>query len=73
MMPSTGPKYSVRWKSDPGATPSRTPGDQSRSVASSCRGLTSQLSPSASWVSPRASLPATGSTTGPTVTAGFCG
>ena len=29
MIPSTGPKYSVRWNSDPGCTPSRMPGLQS--------------------------------------------
>ena len=32
MIPRTGPKYSVRWNGDPGATPSFTPGDHSRPV-----------------------------------------
>ena len=65
MIPSTGPKHSVRWRNEPGATPSFRPGDHSRPVSSSCFGSTSHVSPGSSDVRARASLPVGGSISGP--------
>src|SRR5690606_28896767 len=65
MMPRTGPKYAVRWYSDPGATPSLTPGDQSRPSVSSRRGATTQDSPGSSVERALSSLPDVGAMSGP--------
>ena len=53
--PSTGPKHSVRWKNEPGRTPSLMPGDQSRGLSAAGRGSSSHSSPSSSTVSARRS------------------
>ncbi len=72
-MPSTGPKYSVWWKSLPGRTPSRMPGDHSRPESSRGSGCTSQDSPGPSSVSPARSLPVGSAITGPTCALGSSG
>jgi len=63
--PRMGPKYSVRWYSEPGRTPARSPGDQSAPVESSSRGRSTQFSPGPRVVSPRCSFASSGRTTGP--------
>ena len=65
MSPSTGPKHSVRWKNEPGATPSFSPGDHNLPEESSRRGATSQDSPGSSVVSARSNLPLGASMSGP--------
>ena len=50
MMPSTGPKYSVRWNYEPAAHPVRTPGHQSCPLPSS-PAARRQLSPASRVVS----------------------
>ena len=53
--PSTGPKHSVRWKNEPGRTPSLMPGDQSCGLSGAGRGSSSHSSPSSRTVSARRS------------------
>lgn len=73
MTPSTGPKYSVRWKAEPSSTPVRTPGENRVPESSSWRGRESQASPSASSVSPERSFSPGASTTGPICAVGSVG
>lgn len=73
MRPSTGPKTSVRWKKEPGLTPSLIPGLHRRPESSSCLGSSSQDSPGSSVVSARRSLSDGSSVSGPMVDARFEG
>ena len=71
MTPSTGPNHSVRWLHEPGCTPSLHPGRQRWPVSSSCRGSTSQDSPSLeAWSARAAAAASAGRMSGPIVVAG---
>ena len=73
MMPSTGPKHSVRWNHEPGCTSTRTPGDQRTPSSSSCAGSTSHRSPGSSVVRARSRFPLGGEMSGPAFVAGSRG
>ena len=68
MSPSTGPKHSVTWNHEPGATGAFTPGVQSD--APSLRGSTSHVSPRSRRVSARSSFSSGGPISGPIVVDG---
>ena len=68
--PSTGPKYSVRWNSDPAARRRGRPGDQSAPVSSSWRAPPATARPARASSAPAAACPRQARSAGPSGSSG---